>query len=374
LEKGDKLRLYHQIRYLARFHEVTLLSLAEKPFDQDLLKAMKPYCKEIYVIPHSRWTNMLNAFLRIGQGMPVNIGYFYRGSTRRKIEAIIERVRPEGIFVQLARMAPYIDNKNSIPKYIDYMDAFSLRVTRRTVHSRWPLSWLWLLEARLLRRFERKISLDYVKRFVISRTDQEHLQAIGVHSLDILANGVDTEYFKKENQEDQDYDLVFVGNMSYHPNILAAKYLVEKIAEPLRRSRPDLKVLIAGAEPSKEVLALASSHVTISGYVPDIRSAYRRGKIFLAPIFAGSGLQNKILEAMAMGLPCITSVQVAEAIGAPSQVVLTGKEAKEFVRLAEILLDDANRRKEISEQGRTYVEMNFAWHSCCAPLAKLDQN
>jgi glycosyltransferase involved in cell wall biosynthesis len=132
-------------------------------------------------------------------------------------------------------------------------------------------------------------------------------------------------------------------------------------------------VLIAGAAPSKEVLELASPSVTVSGYVPDIRSAYRSGKIFLAPIFAGSGLQNKILEAMAMGLPCVTSVQVAQAIGAPAHVVQTGDDALDFIRLAETLLDDEKLCMKIAKEGRHFVETKFDWHSCCYPLAKLDQ-
>ena len=351
-----------------------MISLTEKPFDEKLLKEMKVFCQEIYVIPHSRTSNLLHAILGIRFGLPGNIGYFYRHSTKRKIEAIIDRKRPDAIYVQLARMAPYVNNRRDIPKYIDYMDAFSLRVHRRAKQARMPISWLWRLETVLLERYERLISPRYAKRFIIANSDKDYLQNCGVGELQILPNGVDTNYFTRDPRAKTEFDIVFVGNMSYHPNVLAAKYLVEYIAKPLRRKRPGLKVLIAGASPTQEVQNLRSSWITISGFMPDIRIAYQSGKIFVAPIFAGSGLQNKILEAMSMELPCITSAQVSDAIGASENIILTGEDGTAFISHIEKVLDNVDLHQAMAKKGRVYVEENFDWYSCCAPLAKLDQH
>jgi sugar transferase (PEP-CTERM/EpsH1 system associated) len=374
LEKGDKLRLYHQIRYLSRQHEIILVSLAEQPFDKNLVKAMQEFCKEIYVIPHSKWTNYLNALLGLLRGLPVNIGYFVNSATRRKIHAIIEKTRPDGIYVQLVRMAPYISDQSAAEMSIDLMDAFSLRLQRRSKQAGPLMSRFWKIEEKLLARQERRWTKLFGNRFIISDTDRTFLQNHGIkESIDILRNGVDTNFFRASDAEKM-YDIVFVGNMSYHPNILAAHYLVTEIVPLLRERKPNLNILIAGANPTQTVLKLAEDGVEISGYVADIRAAYASARIFVAPIFVGSGVQNKILEAMAMEIPCVTSPQVAEAIGGIDDLVLQARNPEEYCHFIEKLLSDPDERLRMGKKSRRYIEEYLSWEICCKPLDKLNHS
>ncbi|MCB0686863.1 MAG: glycosyltransferase [Saprospiraceae bacterium] len=372
LEKGDKLRLFHQIRYLAHRHQIILVSLAEEPFDQSLVKPMQEFCEEIYVIPHRRNKNMLNAILGLTRGLPANIGYFYSPSTKRKIDGIIEKTRPDFIYVQLIRMAPYIKHRRSIDMAIDYMDAFSLRVQRRASQSGYLLNFLWQIEAFLIKRQERRFADWFRYHFIIAETDQKFLHEEQlVPSMTLLKNGVDTLFYRPRIGH-QKYDIVFVGNMSYHPNILAAEYLVRKIFQPFQKRRPDLTLLIAGADPAPTVIQLAGNGVVISGYMDDIREAYASGRVFVAPIFAGSGMQNKILEAMSMEIPCITSYQVINAIGSVENLIFGAMIPDEYIEHLARLLDNEDERKLVGKRSRQFIVENFSWDVCCGPLDKLN--
>ncbi|MBK8504447.1 MAG: glycosyltransferase [Saprospiraceae bacterium] len=186
-----------------------------------------------------------------------------------------------------------------------------------------------------------------------------------------MRNGVDTNFFRP-TEIDKKYDLVFVGNMSYHPNILAAHYLVTEIAPLLREGLPSLSILIAGANPTHAVWKLAAEGVEVSGYVTDIRHAYASARIIVAPIFVGSGVQNKILEAMAMEIPCVTSPQVVEAIGGINDLVFQATNPEEYRNLIEKLLSEPGERLKMGKKSRQYIEEHLSWEICCKPLDKLN--
>jgi polysaccharide biosynthesis protein PslH len=349
-----------------------LVALTEEPFDRLLVSKLQEYCHEVYVIPHEKWKSMLQAVWGLLSGMPVNVGYFYRETTRRKIEAIIEKTQPDAIYVQLLRMAPYVKNIHSAGLFLDFMDAFSLRVLRRASQSPPITGWLWKMEGQLLKRYERVFAKRFHHRFVIAPADKKFLEEHGnTGPLDILPNGVDTVFYQPRGVGVKQYDMVFVGNMSYHPNVLAARYLVREIGIPLRRRRPDLRILIAGANPTEVVRKMQNDWVTVSGFLPDIREAYESGKIFVAPIFVGSGVQNKILEAMAMELPCITSGQVVDAIGGIRELVLSAESPSQFHKHIENLLSDPTQCRYLGRKSRAHIVRHFDWETCCRPLDKL---
>ena len=164
---------------------------------------------------------------------------------------------------------------------------------------------------------------------------------------------------------DKQYDLVFVGNMRYAPNVESALFIVNEILPILLKEKPDIKILLSGSSPAKAVLELASQHVTVSGWVDDIRVAYDEAKIFVAPLMLGSGLQNKLLEAMAMGLPCITTPLANNALGAiPEEEILIANNEAEFKIQIERLLSDANLYDKLAKNGHAFVTKNYNWQAC----------
>lgn len=368
LEKGDKLRIYHQLKYLSQYHEITLFALSDHHPEASWLREMNQICASVHVTYHPQWQSMLYAIWAYTTGLPASVGYFNSRKTKQAVQKIIATLQPDMIYVQLIRMVPYISQVKGATTALDYMDAFSLRAIRRAERSKGIERWFWKREAELLRKFELSCQSKFSHRFIISNTDKEHLRGEGVKALTLLPNGVDTDYFQPTHVSAPQYDLVFVGNMSYHPNILAAKYLVDQIARHLKPRMPALKLLIAGANPVREVKHLQTDWIKVTGYMEDIRSAYSNGKVFVAPIFTGSGLQNKILEAMAMEVPCVTTAIVADSIGAPASLVHRAGDSTAFCEKIEGLLADEDQRLRLGREARAFVIEQFAWRQCCSPL------
>ena len=370
LEKGDRLRIFHQMRYLSRHYELVLVALTHRRVSAEDRREVESLCTKSYELPVTHARCLRKAVKGFVGGTSLTVSYFYHPELRVQVQKIIHDEAPDHIYCQLIRMAGYVEGI-TIPKSIDYMDSFSLRALRRARQNRFLLHSFWKLEARLLQQYERQTYRWFDRHFVISQVDRNEFVSTGMQRLEILRNGVDTQYFSREEGVEPDVDLVFIGNMSYHPNVFAARFLIKKIAPLLWRENPEARILIAGADPTAEVKRLASRRVEVTGFVPDIRKAYQRGRIFVAPIFAGSGLQNKILEALSMGLPCVTSGIVQSSITGSEGIVQVAEDEAMFVERITALLQNAAERQELSVKGRIVVEKNYAWSSACKPLLEL---
>ena len=212
-------------------------------------------------------------------------------------------------------------------------------------------------------QFNNKIIISYPDRDLIPHPEKEKIV--------VVANGVDTDFFHPLTRE-KEYDLVFTGNMGYPPNIDAAEFLVNKILPLVLEKRPDLRVLIAGTSPTMRVMVLRSPHVEVSGWVPDMREAYARAKIFIAPMQLGTGLQNKLLEAMAMKIPCITSSLANQALNAkPGEEILVGETPQEYTHHILTLLKDKDSAASIGEKGLQFVLKNYSWETETAKIEAL---
>lgn len=307
-------------------------------------------------------------------GLPLQVSYFYSPVLKKKIQNIIQSSQPDHIYCQLVRMAPYVADL-SFPKTLDYQDAFSVGMQRRAERSPFWLKWLFQLETRRLQQCENYNFTMFNHCTIISKQDRDLLKISEKEKIAIVPNGVDVSYFQPNPHFQKKYDIAFVGNMGYHPNVEAAKYLAKNMMPILQKHLPDVKLLIAGARPTAEVQHLASENIHISGWMEDIREAYWSAKLFIAPIFLGSGQQNKILEAMACYLPCITTPQVNNAIQASvNETILLAENAETFANFAIRLLSDDALREKMGTRARAWVETHFSWQSATAVLEQLWRN
>jgi len=362
IEKGDKLRAYHQLRELSRRHEVVLVSLTTVPVTAAEYDQVAAFCARIYLFPQHRlrlgW-QVLRAVLR---GLPAQVGYFYQPRLHRRIRAIIVEERPDHLYCQLLRMAEYLPD-SEVTATLDYMDAFSVGMQRRVQRSWWGWRWLLAVEGRRLARYEADIFPDFAHHTIISEQDRQHLPFAARDRVEVVPNGIDLQFFRREAPAAPRHDLVFVGNMGYFPNVEAARYLLREVMPRVWAQRPETTLLLAGALPSAEVRALGrDARVRVSGWVADIRDAYLDGRLFVAPLFTGSGQQNKILEAMALGLPCLTTSLVNNAIGAqaPTQIHVAD-DAEAFA--TQILEGLAHPRalQAVATAGEAFVRDQFSW-------------
>ncbi|MBC8085151.1 MAG: glycosyltransferase, partial [Hymenobacter sp.] len=187
----------------------------------------------------------------------------------------------------------------------------------------------------------------------------------------VVRNGIDTGFFQPRPAS-ATHDLLFCGNMNYHPNVDAAGFLALEILPLVRRTHPAARLLIAGTSPAPRVLALASEAVTVSGWVEDIRDAYAAARVFVAPMRVGTGLQNKLLEAMAMERPSVTTPLANNALhGRPGQDLLVGESAAELAAGISSLLDDAEAAARLGTRGRLFVREHYDWEASTNQLEAL---
>jgi sugar transferase (PEP-CTERM/EpsH1 system associated) len=361
-EKGDKLRAFHQIKQLSKHHEIILCALNDGDLHENAIPVLKKYVKAIHIIPISKVSIAFNLIKTLFSKKPLQVGYFYNTSSAAKIHALIEEYKPDHLFCQLIRVAEYVKGI-PIPKTLDYQDVFSKGVERRLSTSPFYLKPFLKIEYNRLLRYEHDAFEEFDNKIIISSPDRDLIPHPCRDAIVVVANGVDTDFFKPIDSE-KEYDLVFTGNMGYSPNIKSAEYLVNQILPEVLPRHPGLRLLIAGANPHLRVLALKSSHVTVSGWVPDMRDCYAGARIFIAPMQIGTGLQNKLLEAMAMRIPCITSPLAFNALNARDGVeILVAQTPGEYAAHILMLLNNPEKSNEIARNGYDFVHRNFNWET-----------
>jgi glycosyltransferase involved in cell wall biosynthesis len=198
---------------------------------------------------------------------------------------------------------------------------------------------------------------------IISEQDKNHIHHPKKHKIHVIPNGVDESFFEDLKIEKK-YDLIFTGNFSYAPNVSAALFLVNKIMPELQKRNLHLTLLLAGASPDREVQNLASEKVIVTGWVDDIRESYQSARFFVAPLFIGTGLQNKLLEAMASNLPCLTTPLVNNALGGTDgKNILLAEDLNEFVEKIVTYKTELDSFNEISHNGQQFVLKNYSWQT-----------
>ncbi|RLE23752.1 MAG: hypothetical protein DRJ65_11215 [Acidobacteria bacterium] len=366
LDKGDKLRAYHQIRLMSKNHEIVVCALSERPVSQTSLDALRPWCSRIEVLSFSPGRGRRAGLGAMVLGLPYQVGYFTHSEAAGRFRAVVDEERPDLVFCQLVRTAEYVKDL-SCPCLLDYMDAFSSGMAQRaTVGGPWARG-AHALEHRLLERYERRVFDRFGAHTIISERDRAALPFGQKQSIRVVPNGVDSEVFSPRDSEIR-WDLLFVGNMAYPPNVRAAQTLVQDILPRIRAHRPGIRVLIAGANPTVAVRRLASDAVEVSGWVDDVVDCYAKSRVFVAPMEWGTGMQNKLLQAMAMELPCVTTPLASEALGHSAGVMRVGSDPEDLAQCVVALLDQPEVGQSLGRKGREIVVSQFQWESTAQAL------
>lgn len=359
LERGDKLRIFHQIVELAKSHEVHLFALTSEPFIEKDIQVLKEHCTSVNVYKLSKFKQALNLLKNTNSDLPFQTGMLYDNSIKNTIVSKVNTLKIDLVYCQLVRMAPYAIEIN-LPKVIDFMDAFGIGMLRRANLSGWPLNWFYQIESKRVLKYEESVSRIFDQRIIISEQDKAIVNT--QMPISVITNGIDTQYFQPRSNNPS-FDVVFVGNMGYLPNVEAAEVLANKVIKVYKQKyKLDLKVLIAGARPSSRVLSLKSKTVSVKGWYDDIREAYASGKIMVAPLYHGTGQQNKILEAMAMGLPCVTTKDVNSAIHAyEGKEILAADNIDKMAEYINELLTNQNLYIDMKRAGIKFVNEKYSW-------------
>jgi sugar transferase (PEP-CTERM/EpsH1 system associated) len=372
LDKGDKLRAFNQIKILSRDFTVLLFAFNDGPVHQASLDAMKPYCQSIKFVELNPVTIFFNLIRTLFSFLPLQVGYFYNSRLQKMLDQFIIKHEPDLIYCQLIRTTEYVKHIQHIPKALDYMDVFSKGVQRWSAKSAFPLHLILKMEYKRLLKYESKIFNYFNLKTIISEQDKALIFHPDHDQIQVVKNGVDFHYFQPVIKPVA-FELLFSGNMNYTPNIDSAIYLVKEIL-PLVRAHPkykNIRLLIAGANPHQKIIALQSDTVHVSGWVDDMRECFSGSSIFIAPMQLSIGLQNKLLEAMAMKKPCITSRLANNAIHAPeNECILIAENPEAYARHIVYLLDHPEDASLMAENGYNFVRKNYNWDTITNALSE----
>lgn len=373
LEKGDKLRAWHQVRELSKRHEVFLCCLTDEPVHRDAVKHLETIAKHVAVVKLSRVKIIVRLAWALFSSRPFQVHYFFQRAAARMVTKHLTDFAPNHIYCQLVRCSEYVKHVHHIPKTLDYMDAFNKGMERLAAQSTRFMKRIRQIEAERLVRYENLIFDYFDHHTIISEQDRALIYHPQRKRIVVVRNGVDTDFFTHHAATATRKVVVFTGNMSYPPNIDSAELLAREVMPLVRKRHPDALLLLAGADPHQRVRDLAeANHVEVTGWLDDIRQAYQRGMVFAAPLRIGTGLQNKLLEAMSMQLPCITTTLANNALKAPvGDVILVADHPAGQAEAIVQLIDHESDRRRLSSAGRAFVEANYSWEGACAKLINL---
>ena len=366
-DRGDRIPVYHQIRRLAKTHEIVVGSLAHTGTRKNAEMLEKESGVKVLAPDHSRWnqiSGMISAFLR---GQPLSLGYFGNSELQRLINRELTENQFDAVIVFSSSMAQYVENRGNITRIMNFCDVDSLKWESLARKSYWPMRWIYLRESRTLLAYERKIAALFDASCVVSRNEADlfnkYVPGIAV---DILENGVDVAYFSALARKTDGINIVFVGVMDYPPNVEAVTFFANHVWIRIRNAHPHARFFIVGSKPAKSVLRLAQiPGIEVTGYVPDVRPYLAAATVSIAPLGTARGVQNKILEAMAVGVPVLTTPDVAKGLppGAEQLVFTADRDAEVFAgTLLDLIKNEAVREKRAAEAAE-FTRLNCVWET-----------
>lgn len=369
--KGDKVRSYHLLRHLQKQHRVFLGTFVDHPDDEQHVATLRAICPDLHVErldPRLAKVGSLSGLLR-GEALSLA---FYRSVGMRQWVQEVSSLHPlQASVVFSSPMAQYAQALlPRVPMLVDFVDVDSAKWTQYVDQHRWPMSWVYAREGRQLLAYERAVTQQSMRSFFVTPKEVAlFLRSAPECSARVasLSNGVDADFFRPDATLPSPYAagqraVVFTGAMDYWPNVDAAIWFAQEALPLLRQQHPDLVFYVVGRDPASKVQALAGPDVVVTGTVPDVRPYLQHACAVVAPLRVARGIQNKILEAMAMAQAVVTVASCAEAIGADAgQGLLRADTAQALADRVLDLLQQPERTRQLGEQARRYVLDRFSW-------------
>ena len=371
--KGDKVRSYHLLRHLQKNHRVFLGTFIDDPDDVQHLPVLQAMCKDLHVEhiePRSAKIKSLSGLLT---GEPLTLTYYRNAGMQRWVQQTVAEHKLQACVVFSSAMAQYAQPLlPDLPMLVDFVDVDSAKWTQYAPAHRWPLSMVYRREGRRLLAYERAVAAQAHCSYFVTPNETALFVSQAPESqgrVQSMGNGVDCDFFKPDAQLANPFDqgeqaLVFTGAMDYWPNIDGVSWFVADMLPRLLARHPGLRFYIVGRSPPPAVLALAGDAVTVTGTVPDVRPYLRHANVVVAPLRVARGIQNKVLEAMAMGVPVVVARGCGEAVDAePERDFLLAESIDDYVRQISRLLESQGERSAVGRAAREKVLRRYSWEA-----------
>ena len=368
--KGDKVRSYHFLKHLAERYRLFLGTFVDDPSDWKHVEALRPLCADIQVdaiVPWSKRARSATAFL---SGEALTLPYFRSRKLRKWVEEIVPRERVTRAFAFSSPMAQYVLDLPQVRCFVDFVDMDSAKWGDYALRRPWPVSALYKREALRLLAYERYVAARaeasiFVTEEEVNLFRKEVPDCAG--RVVAIRNGVDSEYFSPSRNFESPFapgerPIVFTGAMDYWPNIDAVIWFAREVLPRVRSRDPSVRFYVVGMNPDSSVRALASDPAAIvTGRVDDVRPYLQHARVVVAPLRVARGIQNKVLEAMAMAKPIVVATASAVALSVRQGVELeVASEAHEFASKVLALMDPV-RGGRMGNLARSRVLKDYAW-------------
>jgi polysaccharide biosynthesis protein PslH len=365
-DKGDKIRAFHQIQELARRHRVHLLTLADGPVPD--LSVLHELCQRVEVFPVHRTAAFLRSALGFFSPQPLTLSFFHSPELRARVEELAASERFDAVVVYSSSMAQYAEPFAGVPSVLDLVDVDSAKWAQYSRFARWPLGPVYALEARRLQAYEAEIARRFDRVVLSTGNELAILRSFAPEARAVaIPNGVDLDYFRPlDLPKAKAPALVFTGQMDYFANVDGITAFAREVFPRLRRRVPNLELLIVGRSPAPAVRSLTEiPGVQVTGAVGDVRPFLARAWVFVAPLRIAQGVQNKVLEAMAMNLPVVCSERVlaglAEGGFRHGRDLMAASDPLAFEESVAALLADAEARQRLADCARQRLAGAYRW-------------
>jgi len=377
--KGDKIRSFHLLKHLARNFKIHLGAFIDDPEDWQHAQSLKEIVSgEVLLLPLHPFKAKLRSIYGFVSGEPLTVPYYGDSNLQYWVDQLIGNRPVHHVLVFSSAMSQYVTKHQELRRIIDFVDIDSDKWRQYSERKSWPMNWIYRREARSLFAFERHIAKTFNASTFVSRAEAELFKKLApecANKVTYFNNGVDLDYFSPAHNSGNPYPignrtLVFTGAMDYWANVDAAIWFASEVFPHLRVKFPDVCFYIVGSRPTAEVLALANESIIVTGSVPDVRPYVAHAEISVAPLRIARGIQNKVLEAMAMAKTVIVSPQALEGIDAEiNREVILANNAAEFVSCiaAQLIQPDA----KLGQAARKRMIQNYSWENSLKPLERL---
>lgn len=370
--RGDRIRTYNILRFLAERADVSLVACADEPVSPETLATLRSLCRQVELVPIDPWQRWLRAGLSFLGGRSITVGAFHSPAIDAAIARIARSTAIDRVLTSSSAFAQALRHPslNHIPAWVDLIDVDSQKWRDYAQARRGPKAWIYGAEARRLEALEAELATCTRGVFVVSETEADLLRAFCPSArVEAIGNGVDVDFFAPREVPTRP-DIVFVGVLDYLPNVDAAVWFGREIWPAIHAARPDSRFRIVGRSPAPAVQELASvPGIDLIGPVPDVRPYVAEAQIVAAPLRIARGVQNKILEAMAMGKPVISTSRPLQGLAlTPGVHCLTADAPAQWRDAVHLLLDQPLVRSAMGAAAWSYTQTHHRWEACLAPL------
>jgi len=369
--KGDKVRSYHLLKHLAQKHRVYLGTFVDDPDDWQHVPTVRGLCADLHVAGLNPRLAKLASLRGLLLGEALSLPYYRNRGMSRWVAETSARVKFDAVVVFSSVMAQYAERLlPEVPRLIDFVDVDSAKWAEYAGNHAWPMSSLYRREGRALLDYEAAVAGQARASFFVTdkeaalfRTLVPKLRA----PVESLCNGVDADFFSPDPKRASPFPagqipLVFTGAMDYWPNADAVCWFASEVLPVLRQQMPALHFHIVGRSPGPAVSALASECISVTGTVPDVRPYLQHAAAVVAPLRLARGIQNKILEAMAMARPVVAASSCVQAIDAvEGQDLIGAEQAEDYVHQLLRVLQSTELAFEVGKAGRARVLAAYSW-------------